>query len=166
MRRLYSVDPPKEPLAGRVKRCPRQLLCPIPVASLKKVIEHCDRLLDSNRCDFTYDFGILNRTIWPAFHPVNELAGYCRPPLLVRACAAESAAVSARRCRGDLSSVLPGFGCCWRNPNIDVLRRKRTLVAGRAAAVGRNAWSSQLQNYHPPGPITADQIAETQQKGW
>ena len=41
-----------------------------------------DRLFDSDWRDFTYDFGVLNRTISTVYDPVYELFGHHRPPLL------------------------------------------------------------------------------------
>ena len=56
--------------------------CPVPVASPKNVTEIWDRLFDSDWRDFTYDFGVLNRTISTVYYSVNELFGHHRPPLL------------------------------------------------------------------------------------
>ena len=38
-------------------------------------------LFGPNRCDYAYDFGILNRTISTVYHSVNELFGHNRAPL-------------------------------------------------------------------------------------
>ncbi len=52
------------------------------LASPKNVTEIWDRLFDSDWRDFTYDFGVLNRTISTVYDPVYELFGHNRPPLL------------------------------------------------------------------------------------
>ena len=72
-----APSPPFKPLPD-----PRQLLCPVPVASPKNVTEIWDRLFDSDWRDFTYDFDVVDRIGSAINHPVYKFSGHHRPPLL------------------------------------------------------------------------------------
>ena len=58
------------------------LFWPAPLPHQKNVIEIADRLPGPNRCDYAYDFGVLNRTISTVYDSVDELFGHNRSPLL------------------------------------------------------------------------------------